>query len=162
MIQSLLKRYISNEPLAHPLTRSLAPLTHSLASYCSLHTARFARALLRSLAHSLTHSFPNSWDNGIFLSDFQCVRNHSESQTHRILDHSLIRSLVHSHRTFIHFLRTARFAPALRCAHSFICSLAHSLAPELMEKRFLSMNKMRRFPAVSTHYGLRVCACMWV
>ena len=96
MIQSLLKRYVSNEPLAHPLTRSLAPLTHSLASYCSLHTARFARALrcahsfartahslarfarspLRSFARSLANSLPNSWDNGIFLSNFECVLNH--------------------------------------------------------------------------------------
>ena len=37
-----------------------------------------------------------------------------------------------SHRTLIRLLPIARFAPALRCAHSFIRSLAHSPAPKLM------------------------------
>ena len=90
-----------SEPLAHPLTSSLAPVTHSLAPDCSLHTARFARLL--------THSLPSSWDNGKFLSNFQCVVNHSGrtmKSTHRVLGHSLVRSLVHSHCTFIHFLRS--------------------------------------------------------
>ena len=39
--------------------------------------------------------------------------------TRRVLGHSLVRSLIHSHHTLIRFLRTARFARALRCAHSF-------------------------------------------
>ena len=122
-----------SEPLAHPLTSSLAPVTHSLAPDCSLHTARFARLL--------THSLPSSWDNGIFLSNFQCVLNHSGmtlKSTHRVLGHSLVRSLVH--RTFIRCLRTTRFRFRFRCAHSFVRSLAHSLAPEPMGKRFLSLN----------------------
>ena len=61
--------------------------------------------------------------------------------TRRALSYSLVRSLVR----------------ALRCAHSlaplrsFARSLAHSLALELMGKRFLSMNWMRRFYATSTH-----------
>ena len=42
--------------------------------------------------------------------------------------HSLIRSLVHSHRSQIRLLRTTRFARALCCAHSFIRPLTHSLA----------------------------------
>ena len=35
------------------------------------------------------------------------------------LGHSLVRSLVRSHRSLIRLLRTARFTRALRCAHSF-------------------------------------------
>ena len=35
------------------------------------------------------------------------------------LGHSLVRSLVRSHRSLVCLLRTARFARALRCAHSF-------------------------------------------
>ena len=45
----------------------------------------------------------------------------------RVLGHSLVRLLVRSHRSLIHLLRTARFAHALRCAHSFARSLAHFL-----------------------------------
>ena len=41
-----------------------------------------------------------------------------------VLGHSLIRSLIHSHRSLIRLLRTARFVRALRCAHS--------LAPKLV------------------------------
>ena len=37
-------------PLARPFVRSLATLTHSLATHCSLRST----ALIRSLAHSLT------------------------------------------------------------------------------------------------------------
>ena len=53
-----------------------------------------------------------------------------KEQTHRVLGHSLVRSLVRSHRSLIRLLRTARFARALRCAHSFARALrcAHSLA----------------------------------
>ena len=47
--------------------------------------------------------------------------------TRRVLGHSLLRSLVRSHRSLIRLLRTARFARALRCAHSFACSLTRSL-----------------------------------
>ena len=60
----------------------------------------------------------------MFLSNFQCVLNHS-GMTHKVLGHSLVRSLVHSHRTLIHFLRTARFARALRGAHSLDRLLTH-------------------------------------
>ena len=61
--------------------------------------------------------------------------------------HSLLRSLV---RLLIRWLRTDRFARALRCAE-LIGSLASSLTPELMEKIFIPMNWMRRFRIVSTH-----------
>ena len=124
--------------MSHSLIRSLVRLHRSLTRL--LRTARFillpslARCCVHSFARSLTHSLPSSWDNGIFLSNFQCVLNHSGmtmKSTHKVLGHSLVRSLVHSHCTFIHFLRTARFARALCCAHSFVRSLAHSLAPEL-------------------------------
>ena len=47
--------------------------------------------------------------------------------TRRVLGHSLLRSLVRSHRSLIRLLRTARFARALRCAHSLARSLTHSL-----------------------------------
>ena len=43
--------------------------------------------------------------------------------------HSLVRSLVFSHRrrTLFCLLRPAHFARVLRCAHSFACLLTHSL-----------------------------------
>ena len=41
--------------------------------------------------------------------------------------HSLLRSLVRSHRSLIRLLRTACFAHALRYAHSFVRSLTYSL-----------------------------------
>ena len=44
-----------------------------------------------------------------------------------VMGHSLVRSLVRSHRSPVRLLRTARFARALRCAHSFARSLTHSL-----------------------------------
>ena len=44
-----------------------------------------------------------------------------------VTGHSLIHSLVCSHRSFVRLLRTARFARALCCAHSFARSLTHSL-----------------------------------
>ena len=48
-----------------------------------------------------------------------------------VLGHSLVRSLVRSNRSLVRLLRTARFARALRCAHSFACSLT-SLTPSLV------------------------------
>ena len=66
--------------------------------------------------------------------------------TRRVLGHSLLRSLVRSHRSLIpHYsLRSA----ALR---SFVRSFAHSFTPELMGKRFLPVKQMRRFHTLSTH-----------
>ena len=72
--------------------------------------------------------------------------------TRGVLGHSLLCSLVRSHRSLICLLRPARFARALRCAHS----LARLLTPELLGKQFMSMNRMRRFHAVSTHYAVDV------
>ena len=48
--------------------------------------------------------------------------------TRRVLGHSLLRSLVRSHRSLIRLIRTARFARALRCSHSFALLLTHSVA----------------------------------
>ena len=48
--------------------------------------------------------------------------------TRRSLGHSLLRSLVPSHRSLIFMLCTALFARVLRCAHSLARSLAHSVA----------------------------------
>ena len=48
-----------------------------------------------------------------------------------VLGHSLVRSLVRSHRSLPRLLRTARFARALRCAHSFARSLT-SLTPSIV------------------------------
>ena len=48
--------------------------------------------------------------------------------TRRVLGQSLLHSFVRSHRSFIYLLRTARFARALRCAHSSARSLAHSVS----------------------------------
>ena len=50
-----------------------------------------------------------------------------------VLGHSLVRSLVRSYRSLVRLLRTARFARALRCAHSFARSLT-SLTPSLVGK----------------------------
>ena len=66
--------------------------------------------------------------------------------THRELDHTLISS----HFSIIRSLRTACFARILRCT-ALICSLPSSLAPEFMTKRFMFMNRMRRFHTASTH-----------
>ena len=70
--------------------------------------------------------------------------------TRRVLGHSLLFLNVCSHRSLTRSLRTARFALALSCAplRSFVrfgCMLAHSFTPELMAKRLMSMNWMRRF-----------------
>ena len=46
--------------------------------------------------------------------------------TRGVLGHSLLHSLVRLHRSLVRLLRTARFARALRCAHSFARSLTHS------------------------------------
>ena len=43
--------------------------------------------------------------------------------TRRVLGHSLLRLLFRLHHSLIRLLRTARFARALRCAHSFVRSL---------------------------------------
>ena len=45
--------------------------------------------------------------------------------TRRVLGHSLVRSLVRSHRSLIRFLRIACFTRALCCAHSLARSRAH-------------------------------------
>ena len=47
--------------------------------------------------------------------------------TRRVLGHSLLRALVHLHRSLIRSRHTARFAHALCCAHLFACLLTHSL-----------------------------------
>ena len=60
----------------------------------------------------------------------------SMKSTRRLLGHSLLRSLVLSHRSLIRLLRTARRARALRCAHKFARSLTHF---GLMGKWFLSL-----------------------
>ena len=49
----------------------------------------------------------------------------------RVLGHSFVRLLVCSHRSLIRLLRTAHFARALRCAHSF-AHLLTSLVPSLV------------------------------
>ena len=100
-------------------TCSLAPFPHSLAS--------LTRRCVRSLTRWLTHSLPSSWDNGIFLSNFQCVLNHSGMTmklTHRVPGHSLVCSLVRSHCTLIHFLPTARALRSRALLRLFIRSLA--------------------------------------
>ena len=48
-------------PLTRPLTRSLAPLTHSLAAHCSLRSRAPLRSFVCSLAHSLTPELMGKW-----------------------------------------------------------------------------------------------------
>ena len=62
---------------------------------------------------------------------------HSDSGTIEILmltiGHLFVRSLVRSHRSLVRLLRTARFARALRSAHSFARSLTSSRARGTVE-----------------------------
>jgi len=67
-----------------------------------------------------------------------------------VMGHSLVRSLVRSHRSLVRLLRTARFARALRCAHSFARSLAHSLPSSWDSGIFLSY-----FQSVLDHCALK-------
>ena len=94
------------------------------------------------------HSLPSSWDNGIFLSNFQCVLNHSGMTMKLTLGHSLVRSLVHSHRTFIHFLRTACFACVLCCAllRSFVRSLTRQFTRSRADRKEVFGQQRRREP----------------
>ena len=48
-------RDVSTGPHARPFARSLAPLTHSLATLCS-------HLFARSLARQLAHSPPSTWE----------------------------------------------------------------------------------------------------
>jgi len=67
-----------------------------------------------------------------------------------VMGHSLVRSLVRSHRSLVRLLRTARFARALRCAHSFARSLTHSLPSSWDSGIFLSY-----FQSVLDHCALK-------
>ena len=49
-------------------------------------------------------------------------------QRSRELRHTFIHLLIRSHQSLVHWLCTVRFTHALRCAHSFTCSLTHSRA----------------------------------
>ena len=67
----------------------------------------------------------------------------------RVLGHSLILSFICSYRALIRLLRSAPSARApLR---SFVNLFAHSFAPEIIGKSFISMNWMLRFHTISTH-----------
>ena len=82
---------------------------------------------------AVLHLFIN--ENRAFLdASFLCNLCHSGHRPRWSLRLSA-RSFARTART-IHLLCTARFDRAVRCAHSF----AHSLAPELMGKRFCPRN----------------------
>ena len=75
------------------------------------------------------------WDG----SSWHCGLEQIRIET-KVLGHSLVRSLVRSHRSLVRshrslvrLLRTTRFARALGCAHSFAHSLT-SLTPLLVGK----------------------------
>ena len=63
---------LSTGSFAPPLTRSLTPLTHSLAPHCSLRSRAPLRSFVRSLARSLTHSLRSSWESDFCLW-IECV-----------------------------------------------------------------------------------------
>ena len=65
-------RDVSTGPLARPFARSLAPLTHSLASDCSLRSRPPLRSLVRSL-----RSLPRSWESEFLMSQNDLVLSHS-------------------------------------------------------------------------------------
>ena len=73
----------NQEPLARPLIRSLAPLTHSLAPDCSLRSRPPLRSLVRSLAHfahSLARGTVNDW-MAILSVFFPIFDQHSKTST---------------------------------------------------------------------------------
>ena len=170
----------THRALGHSLVRLLVHSHRSLT--CLLRTARFillpslARCCVHSFARSLTHSLPSSWDNGIFLSNFQCVLNHSGmtmKSTHKVLGHSLVRSLIRLHRSLIRLLRSARSARALCCAllRSFVRSLARSFtrslahgkedfAYELNGSISCSFNPLGVSASVFASLCACVCVCM--
>ena len=76
--------------------------------------------------HTVNETQIPTQDSFDFKDHNTVVFNYMKS-TRRVLGHSLLRSLVRSHRSLIRLLRTARFARALRCAHSFARSLTRSL-----------------------------------
>ena len=94
--------------------------------------------------HKSRTSVPVSWKKSSMM-DRQTDRR-AEGPTHcgleqqriktKVLGHSLVRSLVRSHRSLICLLRPARFACALHCAHSFARSLT-SLTLKLVGKRMM-------------------------
>ena len=63
---------------------------------------------------------------------FHCGPEQPKTQT-KVVGHSLVFPLVHSHHSLVRLLCTTRFARALHCTHSFACSLT-SLTPLLMGK----------------------------
>ena len=109
---------------------------HSLVPYRTLWA-------FHSLAHQFSQSlslFPVShfcdMANGANTIFYSFSKHSGPDQPRiqiRVLGHSLIRSLVRSYRSLVRLLRTARFARALHCAHSFARSLT-SLAPSLVGK----------------------------
>ena len=80
----------STRPLARPFARSLAALTHLLASDCSLRSCPLLRSLVRSLAHfahSLACGTVNDWM--AILSVFFPIFDHSAmGRVHRSMGES--------------------------------------------------------------------------
>ena len=65
--------------------------------------------------------------------------------TLRVPGHSLVRSLIRSHRSLVHLLHTACFARAFRCDHSLARLLTRSRAHGIF------VNELHEFHAVSIH-----------
>ena len=105
------------QALSHPQARGSAP-SKSVSALRECMTA-MARAFQSGL---------DGWH--LFFSPFHYGRKQPRIQT-VVLGHSLVRSLVRSHRSLVRLLRTVRFARALRCAHSLARSLT-SLTPSLV------------------------------
>ena len=70
--------------------------------------------------------------------------------THRVLGHSLLRSLATLTLLLAPHCSLCSRAPL----RSFVRSLALSLSPELLGKRFMAMEWMRRFHIISTHCAM--------
>ena len=95
---------------------------------------RASNHLLASLTRSTTHS----------RLERMRKRFRSMQSTRRVLAHSLLHSLARSHRSLIRLLRTACFARALCCAHSFARSLTRSLRSS-WERGFCLWNECVNF-----------------
>ena len=106
---------------------------------------RFTRAVRpRLFIHSLAYLFAQL-ASSMVLSVFRRVLSHSATSAQILhgglvmpeigtsaLDLLLVHLLDCSHRSLVCLLRTARFARALRCTHSFARSLTHSLTPKFL------------------------------
>ena len=110
-----------------PLFKIFSIFAHALrgSSYLSTITGLFY--LPSSWPISSRIQLPSLWSSpALKMRPTHCGLEQTRIET-KVMGHSLVRSRIRSHRSLVRLLRTARFARALRCAHS-LAHFAHSLA----------------------------------